>query len=484
MTSSKSASSPLVRYGAYGVGAAAILVLIAGLVVYSINQGRFEPSLPKPPASKAADSAEAQRQDLDYLRNLAKLDRTFTEETAKAFQEKIDLALKDAGTMSPVRFELEVAGAVAQANNVETAVISTERRRRLHRLPVRFVPFAEGAYITKTTVAFGDLLGARLLAIGGVPMEEAMGRFDAYLSGPDWARRYLARDLLQSPEALQAVGLSDQSDSAVLTFLLPSGATETRKLNALPGTLDGLPDYLPWMDLAPGISPGREDENWLELLANPDRVPVTENNIAEPVSFVRMNKPNAILVAINPNELTDAELTARLDAVLVGLREMTPHHLIINLRRTGAIKPGATLAAYNSFIQALPQALPNGAVYILTGPGTGSLGVELIARLQASVVDRVLTLGLPPGQVRRHWAASGLRLTLPNSGISVSIATRLRDVEKGCTSWSDCGFAASRNSLAQGAFNMDVTFIQRLADYSQGKDTAIEVINALMGQPD
>ena len=381
MTSSaRSPNSTVARNVAIGLGAAIILGLIAGFVIFGMNQGRFDPSIPPAPSAKPQDLAEAQRQDLEYLRQLPKLDRSFTAETEKAFADRIDLALKDAGSMSPVRFELEVSAAVALANNLETEVIPPDRRRRLHRLPIRFVPFSEGLYVTKATAAFGDLLGARLLAIGGISMEDAITRFDAHHAGPDWARRYLARDLLEAPEALQAVGLSAQSDAAMMTFLMPSGTTETRRLNALPGTLDNQTDYLPWMDLIPGISPGRDDENWLDLMANPDRLPVTENSVSEPVSFARLEKPNAILVGINPNDLSDKDLRARLDAVLVGLREMTPHHLVLNLRRAGAVRAGGDAEAYASFIDALPQALPNGAVFILTGAGTGGLGVELLAR--------------------------------------------------------------------------------------------------------
>ncbi len=473
-------SSKQVRLGGLVLVVLAVIGLIAFGITYQNAKARFDPQIPPAPAGQPKDVAEGQKADLEYLKNLTKLDRSFTPETAKDFQDRIDQAMKDIGQMSPLRFELEVAAAVARANNYETEVVPDGRRKRLQRLPIRMTAFAEGLYVVKATAAFGDLLGARVIAIGGVPVDDALSRFDAYHGGEDWARRVAGRDLLHSPEALQSVGLSARSDAVILSFILRSGKEEARVLNALPGTLEGLPAYLPWMDTAADVVPGREDENWMQLLANPDRVPDSEPLIGEAVAFSRLDKPNAILVTLTPQAISDKDLAARLDAVLVGLREMSPHHLILNLRRVGA----GSADAYQGFLDALPQALPNGAVFAITGPATGGLGVELIARLQDKMPNRLLTLGLPPAQPRKFWAAAPQKMVLPHSGIAISFATRLVDFDKGCTDWQLCGWAASRQKLALGPFKQDVTFVQRFTDYAEGKDTAFEVIKALIGQPD
>ena len=447
-----------------------------GFYVHNLN-ARFDPDLPPVSTAKPSDIADAQRQDLDALKALVKLDRAFTPESAKDFLDKIEALKTEAGQMTAIRFDLEVAGLVALANNFDTELDESSLRLRLKRLPVRMAPFADGVYIVKATAAFADLLGARVTAIGGVAIENAVSRFDSYHGGQDWARRYAGRHYWHAPEALQAVGLSAQSDRALISVVTREGQTVVRQLNALPSALEPSAAYQSWMDLVPGSKPGRDDEQWQDLA---QKAPILATGLGEAVTVDQVDKPNALVVTINPADLPEKEWNGRFEAVLVALRTTKPHHLILNVQRLGS----GALPGLAGFAKALPQALPDGAVFIVTGAGTGDRGVELIALLQESMKDRVLTLGLPPGQTRRFWQAAPKQLTLPNSGLKIRFATRLKDYDAGCRSWTDCGMDGEGKDLALGPYKQDVTFSPRYVDYAAGRETGIEVIKALIGQPD
>ena len=447
-----------------------------GFYVHNLN-AKFAPDPPQISGAKPNDAADAQRQDLDALKALVKLDRAFSPESAKDFADKIEALKAEAGQMTAIRFDLEVAGLVALANNFDTEFDESGVRLRLKRLPIRMAPFADGVFIVKATAPFAALLGARVTAIGGVAIENAISRFDSYHGGQDWARRYTGRHYWHAPEALQAVGLSAQSDRALISVVTRDGQTAVRQLNALPSALDAGSTYQSWMDLVPGSKPGRDDEQWQDL---PSKAPVLAAGTSEAVMVDQVDKPNALAVTINPADLSEKEWAGRFEAVLVALRTTKPHHLILNVQRLGA----GALPGLDAFAKALPQALPDGAVFIITGAGTGDRGVELIALIQASMKDRVLTLGLPPGQTRRFWQAAPKMLTLPNSGLKIRFATRLKDYDAGCRSWSDCGMESGNSDLAVGPYKQDVTFSPRFADYIAGRETGIEVIKALIGQPD
>jgi hypothetical protein len=453
-----------------------VLLAAAGFGYYVHNlNARFDPDPPQLTGAKPSDLADAQRQDLDALKALVKLDRAFSPDSAKDFTDKIEALKTEAGQMSAIRFDLEVAGLVALANNFDTELDESSIRLRLKRLPIRMAPFADGVYIVKATAPFADLLGARVTAIGGVAIENAIGRFDSYHGGQDWARRYAGRHYWHAPEALQAVGLSAQSDRALISVVTNDGKTVVRQLNALPSALEAGNSYQSWMDFVPGSNPGREDEQWQDL---PGKAPILATGVNEAIVVEPLEKPNALVMTLNPAELSEKEWNGRFEAVLVALRTTKPHHLILNIQRLGS----GALPGLAGFAKALPQALPDGAVFIVTGAGTGDRGVELIALVQAAMANRVLTLGLPPGQTRRFWQAAPKVLTLPNSGLKIRFATRLKDYDAGCRSWSDCGMDAG--DPAVGPYKQDVTFSPRFVDYVAGRETVIEVIKALIGQPD
>jgi hypothetical protein len=91
-----------------------------------------------------------------------------------------------------------------------------------HELPVALYWFEDGVYVRAATEAQRTLVGARVVAIGGVPIDQAISRVRPLISRDnEMGVRAWAPILLTMPEVLHSVGLS--SDPARATFSLDAG---------------------------------------------------------------------------------------------------------------------------------------------------------------------------------------------------------------------------------------------------------------------
>lgn len=96
-----------------------------------------------------------------------------------------------------------------------------------HQLRVRLDWFEEGIFVTDARQDSGVTPGSRIVAIGGVAIDEAIRRVTPLISRDNdiWIR-VMAPMLLGSPEVLHAVGLSDDPRSAVLTVEFDHGRSD------------------------------------------------------------------------------------------------------------------------------------------------------------------------------------------------------------------------------------------------------------------
>ncbi|KGM32276.1 hypothetical protein, partial [Inquilinus limosus] len=195
------------------IGAALVVMAgtAAGTTYLAVIRPNY-PSLPPADAPAPGNRAEAQRQDLERLRRLPEIDRSFSPETLAAFDRQIDTLAAQASAAAPdglddARFEVGVTRAVALAGNGHTYVRGVSMGRSLNALPLRLVWFDDGLYVVSAREALADLLGARVLTLGGRAPEELAGMLRPYVGGRDSRARLLSVDLISSPAALHALGL-------------------------------------------------------------------------------------------------------------------------------------------------------------------------------------------------------------------------------------------------------------------------------------
>ena len=89
---------------------------------------------------------------------------------------------------------------------------------RFHELPVALYWFEDGLFVRAATEAQKSLVGARVVGIGGVPVDQAIERVRPLISRDnEMGIRAWAPLLLSMPEVLHSVGLSPSASAAVFS---------------------------------------------------------------------------------------------------------------------------------------------------------------------------------------------------------------------------------------------------------------------------
>ena len=190
-------------------------------------------------AAAAPNIADQHREDIAQFRaEFFAKDRAYSA-TARAEAERRLVELdRAAADMKPAAFDLEIARIVALADNGHTESLAASRSRRYDRIEIRLTPFGEDFYVLRSQERHAELLGAKLLAIGGVTLEKLRLRYRALHGGVAHWRDRGAACFLESPEQLRADGVVADPGELGYRFMLPEGTTIERKLTVTAGGTD------------------------------------------------------------------------------------------------------------------------------------------------------------------------------------------------------------------------------------------------------
>ena len=256
---------PWLKWGLILAGLIAIPLLL-GAGFFGLMVLYFNPSPPKPDYQPPAGLADAQTQDLDYLKRFLTLDRSFSPQGRRAAAQIITELEAQAGQMSAGAFELGVARVAAQTDNAHSNVSSGPRSRRLGRLPIRVFLFDDGLHIIRAHADVADLLGARIDAFDTAQTGTVLETLRPYYGGTNEFYRNLVPLLLEAPTLLEAAGLIDEANAVTLALTMPDGSRTHRRLTALPANPDDARAF-PYDFLGPDSIDG-EGKDWVSLLAD------------------------------------------------------------------------------------------------------------------------------------------------------------------------------------------------------------------------
>src|SRR5580700_946979 len=171
------------RLGLWISSCLVILVLCCGVVILLFFH-RFYPSVPPPNFSPAHDLATAQWQDFEYFRRYLNLDQAYSLEARSQAKQLLTEYQTKAGSLTPAQFDLAVSRMVALADNGHSAVYKGSLSRRNNRLPCRLYHFSDGYYVIRARPACRQMLGAKVIAVDGVPIDAIVDRMFEYSGGP------------------------------------------------------------------------------------------------------------------------------------------------------------------------------------------------------------------------------------------------------------------------------------------------------------
>lgn len=462
-----------------------VILLLAGATMYGLTEFAvsryYYPHPPEADFPPPRDVLEARQQDIAYFRHYLDLDRSYTGETRAAAEEVLKAMAPRLADMTDAGFQLAIARAVALADNGHSNIWLGRFSRAHGRLPLRLYWFSDGIHVVRARSDQADLLGAELLAIGGIPVAEAARRLRAYVGGTwESLRAYRGPVLLELPVAHHAAGLSDSEQASTLTFMLPDNSLLERRLE-VEQLAEDAPLYWGSTYLYESV-PEPEQDPWYSLASRVESLPLY---LREPSRQFRLDvlPGNGLYLQYRANfgdGIGEFEGEVRERA-----RAMRPDYIVIDQRFNG----GGDYTRTASLMMDLPELVANdGPLYVITGPATFSAGINSVAFVKSTGGDRVIILGERIGDRERIYGETN-EFELPNSKLGMTFNTGLHDVENGCPPFPECYFRNYFYDVAVGKLDPNITIETGFADYMAGVDPVLDYVvakyrrGALVGAP-
>lgn len=424
-------------------------------------------------ADAQALTAQARRADLVQFRaEFFERDRAYAPAARQQAERKLAALEAGAAEVDDTRFALELAQIVALADNGHSWSYGGPRLARSNRVEVRLAPFGGDFVVLRSRGADADLLGARLIAIDGVPLARLREAAHTLTGGlPAW-RDLQAPLLLESPQQLHALGLAKAPDAAVYRFATADGRSVERRLVGGPPN-PGRPQADAHRLLLPEVTPEQidgVDSGWRALLPL-SRAPWSLRDAERPLRWRAAPEIDALIVDMRRTYSSErAKLPEFFDAVRAAVQQHKPRHLVLDLRLNG----GGDLTQARDFAESLPT-LVSGTVFVLTSPATFSAAISVTGYLKQAAPQRVRIVGEAVGD-RLEFFAEGRAITLANSGQVVLPATERHDYRNGCRAFTDCHAPVVRRPIAVPSLAPDIAAPWTADAYRCGQDPAMEAV--------
>lgn len=365
------------------------------------------------PAAFAADTAETRRwnEDLDFLAREMPARHADLFHTLRRGEFDSTLAGLRSRLPGLARHEVvvELMRLAARVGDGHTNVSPwRDTAVAFHRLPVVLHRFGDGYHVRAAAPEFADLVGARVVGIGGVPIDSAEALV-APLVGRDNAMGVwmYAPLLLQMPEVLHATGLARDPGGAELA-LETGGRGRTVRLRAT----ERFPNLSGDADRSWDVPAG-----WTDLRERA-ATPLWLSRPRETYWFAYV--PEGRLLYCQLNEVKDRgePLAGFLARALAAADSLRAEKFVLDLRLNG----GGNGDHVPTIVRALLKSRFDapGRLYVVTGRRTFSAAQMLACELEKWT--HATFAGEPSASKGNHHGDSR-RLVLPNHRVTLRVST-------------------------------------------------------------
>jgi hypothetical protein len=317
-----------------------------------------------------------------------------------------------------------------------------DTRFGFRELPLKLYWFDDGIHVRAATTEHAGLVGARVEAIGGVPIDEAIARVATIVSRDnDMGLRFHAPIFLAMPEIQHALGLSETPGASRLTL---ASRGKRREVTLSAGEVPA--PWPPDTDISL-VTP----EGWVD--SRQAAVPLWLQAPLDYHRMVHLPDRNALYVQLNMVTGTRQQSLADFGhAVLAQARQANPATLVIDLR----LNRGGNHDLRFPFIADMIKAEDDDTrLYVLAGRGAFSATQRFLDDL-ANYSDAVL-VG-EPASSKPNSHGDSYKDTLPNSGISFRTSMLWHQLDHRDRPWTP----------------IDIAVPLSHADYAAGRDPVLE----------
>lgn len=445
--------------------------LILSCVLYCVAeaQTRNTPSTTDPPRQRLTPAQW--REDLQFaVDTFLERDRSFSPEARLRFRATIANLQKTVERKTGEQIIVELAKAIALSKNAHTRLYILRNRSELRRYPIRVWWFADGLYVVRATPEYSELLGAKILRIGGQPVEQVKRAVDPLFAGNASWLNYMSTYTMTSPDVLIGLGLIASDGKAEIQLKNRVGKIKNRRLEPLPLRRSNEATES-WWDLSP--TRPRNDGTWVSALTlDASRLPLYLRNTER--QYWSQYLPNERLFYMQLNRSGDApggEPFAQFGERTLGeLQSAAVNKIVVDVR----FNTGGNLDIAKPFMERLAALARERKtkVFVITGRATFSAGLFHAMQLRQYV--KAILVGEMVGDELDFWAEGGNAVT-PNSKLALHYADRFH-------SYSN----AERPGLKQYLFTEsdlgitnaapDILVRMSARDYFAGRDPALEAI--------
>jgi hypothetical protein len=302
--------------------------------------------------------------------------------------------------------------------------------------PFRMQVFSDGIFVRSAPHALKGTIGARLLSLGEVDVEEAFARVaSATPHDNDMTLKNWAPFNMTSPDVLHAQNITIDRDRARFVFADRNGRELILDLAPL-----SFEDPVDWIDGSAGVKQPLylqhlKDNYWHQYLEDSQ------------ILFVQYNR-----VQDAPGESV-AEFFARLSQ---RMRELPIKNIVLDVRFNSGGNNYLN-APVVDWVKSSMQG-SNGNFYVIVGRGTFSAAQTLVTRLERTT--DVILVGEPTGGSPNHFG-DAVKLQLPHSDLTLAVSSLYHNDAPG-----DDRTAIEPQLLAPLSSS----------DYFSGRDPALEAI--------
>ncbi|HEV2762407.1 MAG TPA: hypothetical protein VGV38_05370 [Pyrinomonadaceae bacterium] len=366
-------------------------------------------------ATPAAEKTEAEkwREDLRHMasemeqrhRNL------FHTITRAQFEQAVNSLHERIPKLTRHQIIVEMARIAASIGDGHTNVNpARDPKAGFRTLPVKLYLFKDGLYVRAARREQAELVGARVVRVGGASVEEAVSRARGIIGRDnEMGVRFLAPVLLAMPEVLHALGLAESTESA--SFTVERGGRQQTVTLKPHGPAEMLPadTDTTWM----------AREGWADM-RDEAKTP-TPLWLKEPRNKFRyeyLPESRAVYVQLNEVGNKDEETLADFSKRLFAFVEANPvEKMVLDLR----LNRGGNGELLRPFVVGLLKSKVDrpGRLFALIGRSTWSAAQFLNDHLERWT--NVVFVGEPSGSKGNTYGDSR-RITLPNSGLTVRVS--------------------------------------------------------------
>ena len=377
--------------------------------------------------------------------------------STEAFSAEVEALNAQIPSLTRAQVIVRMAQIVASVGDGHTNIYPTrDPKIGFRTLPVEFTYFGGQLYIRAATQEQRSLIGARVVRIGNLSVEDAYSAVETMIGHENGGgARYWAEYLLAMPEVLEALHITSSVEDVPLTLATEHGQEQVTlhpsdPVEVMSGDISTLfyrrPGWIDVLDVSPAPDP-----LWLR-------------EIDVPFHFEHVG--NLLYVQINTvgdaKDETLAHFAQRLHDEIASTK---PDKVAIDLRQNRGGNSTLIVPLIRAIIQSESIDRP-GHLFGIIGPATFSAAQNLTDALEK--YTNILFVGEPTGSKGNAYGDSR-KIILPNSGITVRVAIYY---------WQDW-FPTDRRDATVPKIPAPLTFDA----YSHKVDPALDAIIRYQAEP-